>query len=82
MTKCFEVSTKRSLLTAANSMTIYSREADKSFVCRDEYLFESLRVGDYMGVNDDNEVTYRISKEKYLLGAIKKSGSSASIGNE
>ncbi|CAG7580250.1 MAG: hypothetical protein SLAVMIC_00322 [uncultured marine phage] len=71
MTKCYEVSSKRFLLTARESRTVYNREENISIPCRDEELFDSLNVGDFVGVDKRGEVVKRISKERYILSAFR-----------
>lgn len=82
MTRCFEVSSKRYILTAVNSRSIYNRETDESFPCRDEELFNSLKIGDYFGVDKHGKVIKRVDKEIYLLSFMKKSFKPAIIVND
>ena len=50
MTRCFEVSSKRYIMTNAVSKTVYNRENDKSFDCRDRKIFDEVEIGDFVTI--------------------------------
>lgn len=79
MTRCFEVSTKRSIITEVDSMSIYSRDPDLTFPCRDEELFESISIGDFVLINDKDVIYGVVTKERYLLGTFKNQGELTTI---
>ena len=71
MTKCFEVTSKRWLLTSMDGMCVYSKGVNKTFVCKDEKIFESLKIGDFFGIDQNDKIIKRISKNHHLLRELK-----------
>lgn len=67
MTRCFEVTTKRMILTSVNSLSVYNKENDILLTCSDHDLFRTILIGDYVGVDNNGNITKRVSKESYLL---------------
>jgi hypothetical protein len=81
MTRCFEVSTKRFIQTARNSRTVYTRNDNEYFPCYDVDLYNSIKIGDYIGVDKNGIVVKRIPKEMYLLSELRNKTESVKLKN-
>ena len=68
MKQCFVVTSKICLLNqlSPNVNKVCSNEVSKEFECSDNDLYNSIRIGDYIGVRN-NLIVKRISKEDVLI---------------